>query len=144
MPDSSTTYPLITRDPITGDELLVTRLEGASTGITVEGRFQFGWLGRLTAAQLEFVRLLALYRGNIQKVAADLGIAYNTARTRSDEIAAALNPSDAATTMGDSEATGDAIQRSRLAVLDRVLDGELSVDDALRQLRAIEPGSFGH
>lgn len=128
MRDSAHTFPVVTRDPITGDELLVTRLEGASSGIVIEGRFHFGWLGRLAPAQLEFVRLLALYRGNIQKVAADLGIAYNTARARSDEIAAALGAVSA-------EAEDDPAARARLAVLDQVFGGSLSVEDALRQLK---------
>lgn len=136
MPDTSTTYPLITRDPVTGDELLVTRLEGLTTGIIVEGRFHFGWMGRLTPAQLEFVRLLALHRGNIQKVAADLGIAYNTARTRGDEIAAALSTTGSSASSGPDKGMDDS-RPARLAILDHVHDGSLSVEDALDQLKII-------
>lgn len=136
MRDPSATYPLITRDPVTGDELLVTRLEGVTSGISIEGHFHFGWLGRLTAVQLEFVRLLALHRGNIQKVAAELGIAYNTARTRSDEIATALTV--AAT--GQDNISEDFTRSARLAVLDQVYDGTLSVDDALGKLKNVGLG----
>jgi len=39
---------------------------------------------------LEFVGLLVKNRGNIQKLAADLNIAYNTARNHLDEVVAAL------------------------------------------------------
>lgn len=127
MPDPSTTYQVITHDPVTGDELLVTRLEGATSGIAIEGRFHFGWLGHLTSMQLEFVRLLALHRGNIQKVAGELGIAYNTARARSDEIANALG----ATVADGGESNGAA----RRTILDQVYDGTISVDDAVRQLK---------
>ncbi|HEY7833722.1 MAG TPA: DUF2089 family protein [Ktedonobacterales bacterium] len=138
MPDPARTYPIITRDPVTGDELLVTRLEGATSGITIEGRFAFGWLGRLAPAQLEFVRLLALHRGNIQKVAADLGIAYNTARARGDEIAATLGDTAGDDTAGDAEeeaGEGEARSGARRAILDRVFDGSLSVEEALRRLK---------
>jgi hypothetical protein len=114
---------VITRDPVTGEEVLVTRLKSPTSGVVIEGRFHLGWLGRLSPPQLEFVRLLARYRGNIQKVAADLGIAYNTAQGRSDEIAAALGA-----TSEESEPT------SRIAILDQVFAGTLGIEEALRQL----------
>src|SRR5215472_10007112 len=82
--------PLITRDPVTGGELLVTRLEAPQSGLVIEGTFSLGWIGRLTPEQHEFVGYLVRNRGNVQKVAADLNIAYNTARNRLDDIVAAL------------------------------------------------------
>ena len=65
-------YPLITRDPVSGHELIVTRLECPKSGIVIEGQFDLGWIGRLTREQLDFVELLVKNRGNIQKLAADL------------------------------------------------------------------------
>src|ERR1700692_336294 len=82
--------PLITHDPVNGDELIVTRLEGQRSGIVIEGRFSLDWMGRLTPQQLTFVGLLVKHRGNIQRLAAELNVAYNTARHRFDEIVAAL------------------------------------------------------
>ena len=86
--------PLITRDPVTGGELLVTRLEAPQSGLVIEGTFSLGWIGRLTPEQLEFVGHLVRNRGNVQKVAADLNIAYNTARNRLDDIVAAMGAPD--------------------------------------------------
>jgi hypothetical protein len=34
--------PLITRDPVTGGELLVTRLEAPQSGLVIEGTFRLG------------------------------------------------------------------------------------------------------
>ena len=85
-----TLNPLITQDPVNGDELIVTRLEGQRSGIVIEGRFSLDWIGRLTPQQLTFVGLLVKHRGNIQRLAADLNVAYNTARNHLDEIVAAL------------------------------------------------------
>ena len=51
-------YPLITKDPVSGGELIVTRLECPESGIVIEGRFSLGWIGRLTREQLEFVEML--------------------------------------------------------------------------------------
>lgn len=121
-------YPLITRDPISGGELLVTRLECPESGVTIEGAFSLGWIARLTPDQLEFVGLLVRNRGNVQKLAAELGVAYNTARNRLDDIVAALEGA------GDAPPRPDA-RAARLAVLDRLAAGEIGVEDAARLLR---------
>src|SRR3974377_2166940 len=83
-------HPIITRDPVGGGELIATRLECPQSGIVIEGQFSLGWIGRLSREQLDFVELLVKNRGNIQKLAQELDIAYNTARSRLDEIVTAL------------------------------------------------------
>ncbi len=117
-------YPLITRDPISGHELIVTRLECPESGIQIEGRFNLGWIGRLTREQIDFVELLVKNRGNIQKLAADLNIAYNTARSRLDEIVSVLGGAP------ENEHRVD-----RRAVLDRLAAKEISVEEAMSLLR---------
>lgn len=117
-------HPIITKDPVSGNELIVTRLESPQSGIVIEGQFSLGWIGRLTREQLDFVELLVKNRGNIQKLAQDLDIAYNTARSRLDEIVTALG--------GAPEGNGRADRR---IVLDRVAAKEISVEEALRLLR---------
>ncbi|HEX4205862.1 MAG TPA: DUF2089 domain-containing protein [Ktedonobacteraceae bacterium] len=117
-------HPLITRDPVTGDELVVTRLECPTSGVAIEGHFSLGWIGRLTREQLDFVELLVMYRGNIQKLAQEMNIAYNTARSRLDTIVTALG--------GTVENDGSVERRS---VLDRLAAKEISVEDAMRQLK---------
>src|SRR5215471_5900238 len=122
--------PLITRDPVTGGELIVTRLEAPQSGLVIEGAFSLGWIGRLTPEQLEFVGLLVRNRGNVQKVAADLYIAYNTARNRLDEIVAALEAPDALEDAGRAEQE----HARRTEALSRLSKGEIEFDEALRLL----------
>ena len=117
-------HPLITRDPVSGGELIVTRLECPESGIVIEGRFSLGWIGRLSREQLDFVELLVKSRGNIQKIAADLDIAYNTARSRLDEIVTALG--------GPPESDG---RVDRRAILNRLYAKEISVEEATRLLK---------
>jgi hypothetical protein len=117
-------YPLITRDPVSGNELIVTRLESPQSGIVIEGQFSLGWIGRLTREQLDFVELLVKNRGNIQKLAADMDMAYNTARSRLDEIVTALG--------GVPEGDG---RVDRRLVLDRLASKEISVEEAMRLLK---------
>ena len=117
-------HPLMTKDPVTGGELIVTRLECPESGILIEGKFSMGWIARLTPEQLVFVGLLVKQRGNLQKVAGDLEVSYNTARNRMDEIVAALE---------DLPVRKAAIDR--MAVLDRLSAGELSFEEAMYLLK---------
>ncbi|GEM_PF-258142 len=134
-------YPLLTKDPLTNEALLVTRLEGPTTGIVIEGRFHLGWIGRLTPEQLEFVGVLVRNRGNLQKVASDMGASYNTARNRMDDIAAALGApqeSETATAMPPAppipQSQSSATKRE---ILDRLATSELSFDEAMRQIKSL-------
>ena len=120
----SVVHPLITRDPVSGGELIVTRLECSASGIVIEGRFSLGWIGRLTVEQLEFAGLLVRQRGNVQKVAAELGVAYNTARNRLDDIVAALG----------GPAEGE-VRPDRLEALNRLAAGEIDFAEAMRLLK---------
>ncbi len=117
-------HPIITRDPVGGGELIVTRLESPQSGIVIEGQFSLGWIGRLSREQLDFVELLVKNRGNIQRLSADLDIAYNTARSRLDEIVTALGG------VPESESRAD-----RRLVLDKLAAKEISVEDAMRLLK---------
>jgi hypothetical protein len=117
-------HPIITRDPVSGNELIVTRLESPQSGIVIKGQFSLGWIGRLSREQLDFVELLVKNRGNIQKLAQDLEIAYNTARSRLDEIVTALG--------GAPEGDGRADRR---LVLDRLAAKEISVEEAMQMLK---------
>ncbi len=117
-------HSLLTKDPVTGRPLIVTRLESPDSGIVIEGDFSLGWIGRLTPEQLEFVGLLLTNRAHVQKVASDLGVAYNTARSRLDEIVAALGGSPESNDLGD-----------RSEILDRLDRGEISFEDAMQRLK---------
>jgi hypothetical protein len=114
---------LITRDPASGGELIVTRLECPESGVVIERQFSLGWIGRLTPDQLDFVGLLLLQRGNVQKVAADLGVSYNTARSRMDDIVRALGVSEV-----------DQERPDHSEVLDRLAGGVISFEEAMSEL----------
>lgn len=117
-------YPLITRDPVSGEELIVTRLECPASGVVIEGRFSLGWIGRLSREQLDFVEMLVKYRGNVQRLAQEMNVAYNTARSRLDEVVEALG--------GTPEHDG---RVDRRVVLDRLAAKEISVEEAMKLLK---------
>jgi hypothetical protein len=131
-------YPLPTRDPVSGEELIVTRLECPASGVVIEGRFDLGWIGALTPEQVAFVGQLVRHRGNVQRLAAELNVAYNTARSRLDGVVAALGGpgggGEAEAEPGDGEA--EARRRRQTAeALDRLAAGEVDFETALRQIR---------
>lgn len=116
-------YPLPTRDPISGGELVVTRLECPRSGVVIEGRFSLGWIARLTGEQLDFVGLLLKNRNNLQKLAGEMGVAYNTARSRLDDVVTAIG--------GTSAPAGSS---HRLDVLERLAAGDIGFDEAMKEL----------
>lgn len=119
-------YPLLTRCPICDGELQATRLGCVSCHGTVEGRFELGGVLRLNRDQLQFVELLVKNRGNINKVADELGVSYTTARNRMDDIVTALGYTGAAAAGPSAE---------RLDVLARLERGDLSPEAALEMLK---------
>lgn len=117
-------HRLLTQDPVTGGPLIVTRLEGPESGIVIEGEFSLSWIGRLTPEQVDFAGQLLKNRGNVQKLAADLGVSYNTARSRLDDIVRALG--------GLPEEQVD--REPQTDILDRLSSGEIDFEEAMRQL----------
>ncbi len=100
-------YPLLTTCPVCGGALHVERLGCDECHSTL------------------FVELMVKNRGNINGVAGDLKIAYNTARSRLDDVVAAL---------GYTPPPDDS-RPERRAVLDRLASKEISVEEAMKLLR---------
>lgn len=122
--------PLVpTRDPFDGGRLVVTRLQNPETGTVIEGQFDLGWVGRLTREQVEFVGLLVKHRANVQRLAAEIGVAYNTARSRLDEIVQVLGGSV------DEGVAPEAPQSNVDEVLDGLAAGKIDAVRAIDQLR---------
>lgn len=122
--------PVPTRDPFDGGRLIVTRLQNPETGTVIEGRFDFGWVGRLTRDQLEFVGLLVKHRANVQRLAGEVGIAYNTARGRLDEIVQALGGAV------DEEGAAEEPPAPNVdEVLDGIASGTIDATKGIEQLR---------
>ena len=118
-------YPMLTTCPVCSNELHVTRLTCGTCATTIDGTFSAGPFARLAREQLEFVELLVKNRGNINSVATDLDIAYNTARARLDDIVKALGYGVPA----------DDQRVARRTVLDKLAAKEISVDEAMRLLK---------
>ncbi len=116
---------VLTACPVCSSELMITQLACPTCNTGIDGEFTLGRLGRLSREQLQYVELLAQYRGNINHVASALNVSYTTARTRMDEIAATLGAPMIPPTTVD-----------RGLVLRQLETGAISAEEALRLLQS--------
>jgi hypothetical protein len=116
---------LVSNCPVCNGPFHVERLGCDRCQSALEGHFALGWLARLTREQLTFVELLVKNRGNINGVATELKIAYNTARSRLDDVVAALGY-----VVPPPERPA-----ARQEVLTRLEAGEITVEQATQLLR---------
>lgn len=126
---SRVVHPVLTRCPVCGDELRITRLQCDSCDSTIEGHFTLGRLQRLTREQMQFVELFIKCRGKIKEVEEELGVSYPTVVARLNEVVQAMgfevHPEDA-----------EAATR-RQQILDELAAGTITAAEAAARLRAL-------
>lgn len=119
-----TTKRLVGKCPVCDGEFKVTRLACDQCGSALEGEFALCRFCTLSREQQRFVEVFIASRGNIKEVEKALGISYPTVRSRLDEVIQNL---------------GYQVQRpsavDRKAVLEALDRGEISAEEAIKQLR---------
>lgn len=138
MTDERPLYPAPRQDPVTGEPLVITRLEGPTTGIAIEGRFTFGSgssLDRLTPEHLAFAEVFLKNRGIIKDVEAELGISYPTVRARLDEVIRAMGYAPYADAPPPAEGATLSPEEERRAILADVAAGRIPAREAAFYLR---------
>lgn len=120
------------RCPVCSEEMVVTRLRCPHCETGIDGTFEVPKFARLSREHLEFVEIFIKCRGNIKEVERELGISYPTVRGRLDAVIEALGfrvePAVA-------EETKSVKQSRRKEILDALNRGELSSEEALKQLK---------
>jgi hypothetical protein len=138
MADERPLYPAPRQDPVTGEPLVITRLEGPSTGIAIEGRFTFGTgsrLDQLSPEHLAFAEVFLKNRGIIKDVEAELGISYPTVRARLDEVIRAMGYAPYAGEAPPAEGGPLTPEAERRAILADVAAGRIPAQEAALFLR---------
>jgi hypothetical protein len=108
--------------------LEVKRLECPACGTGIDGAFGLCRFCRLSPDQRDFLDVFLAARGNIREVERVLGISYPTVRGRLNALLETLGyPADS------GEAGGGV--RSKREALQALEQGEIDVDEALRQMR---------
>jgi hypothetical protein len=108
-----------------GRAVVVERVRLADKDIAVEGAFELPQLARLDAADQVFVAAFVRSHGSIKEMERVFGVSYPTIKARLNRIAARLEFVD--TNPGPTRAD----------VLERLKQGEISADDAIRELEGM-------
>jgi hypothetical protein len=108
-----------------GSPLVIERVRIPEKGIAVEGAFAPPQLARLTLEDQVFITAFVRSHGSIKEMEQVFGVSYPTIKARLNRIAGQLefietNPSP-----------------SRAEVLERLNRGEISADEAIRALEAL-------
>lgn len=112
--------------PVCGADTEVTRISCHSCDTHIEGHFRPCKFCRLSAEQKAFIDVFIKCRGNIKEVEKELGVSYPTVKNRLEDAAAAL---------GHKPEPQPAETGKRKEVLDRLNNGEISVEEAVSLLK---------
>lgn len=120
------------RCPVCNDELIVTRVRCTHCDTAIEGTFEINKFAQLPKEHLDFVEVFLKCRGNIKEVERELGISYPTVRGR---LEAALEALGYKSDPGAAEEISKGRQSKRKEILDALNRGEISSEEALKQLK---------
>jgi len=112
-----------------GEPIIVERVRLAGKEIAIEGRFELPQLVRLGAEDQVFVTAFIRCHGSIKEMEQIFGVSYPTIKSRLNRIAESL----------EFVETNPAPSRDevRATVLDRLKAGEITADEAIRQLETM-------
>ncbi|HEX4181914.1 MAG TPA: DUF2089 domain-containing protein [Caulobacteraceae bacterium] len=122
-----------------GQALVVERVRLVDKDIAIEGRFALPELARLSAEDQVFVAAFVRAHGSIKEMEQVFGVSYPTIKARLNRLSASLSFLD--TTPPDvtppGAAPGAASDALRSEVLGRLERGEITADEAVRELEAL-------
>ncbi len=118
---------ILTLCPVCGERLSATRLHCRSCDTTIEGQFELGRFGRLTAEQLAFVETFVRCEGKLNRMEKELELSYPTLRSRLTEVIHQMGYE----TGPEAEKLSD---DERHQILDDLASGRLSSEEAMQLL----------
>ncbi len=123
-PKSTTDWQELTR-LTQGQRIVVERVRLAEKDIAIEGAFELPQLARLSSDDQIFITAFVRSHGSIKEMEQVFGVSYPTIKARLTRIAESLefvetNPAP-----------------SRTEVLDRLKRGEITAQDAIRELESL-------
>ncbi|MDD2492667.1 MAG: DUF2089 domain-containing protein [Bacilli bacterium] len=119
---------VISKCPICGDELMISKLHCENCGIEISGEFELTKLAKLSKEQLTFIEIFLKNQGSIKSVEKDMNISYPTVKKMLNEILAVL---------GYDKLEEDKISTQRQEILDRLASKELSFEEASALLKKL-------
>jgi hypothetical protein len=114
--------------PICREPLEVTRLHCRSCDTALDGHFEVGRLGRLSAEQLDFVETFIRCEGKLNRMERELSLSYPTLRARLSEVIRSMGFS-----VGPEPA--GVVDEERHRILDELAAGRMTSEEAMRLLQ---------
>jgi hypothetical protein len=113
-----------------GQPFVVERIRLVARDVVIEGRFELPQLAQLAAEDQVFVTAFVRCHGSIKEMERTFGVSYPTIKSRINRIAQSLEfvDTEVAESGPEPSATADPLHRLRR--------GEISVADAVRELRS--------
>jgi hypothetical protein len=108
-----------------GQAIVVERVRLTAKDIAIEGRFELPQLARLTLEDQVFITAFVRSHGSIKEMEKVFGVSYPTIKSRLTRIANGLEYVDSNP------------MPSRAEILERLQRGEISAQDAIRELEAL-------
>jgi hypothetical protein len=127
-------HPTPSKCPICSETLTVTKLHCPSCDTSLEGRFEFSRLERLSGEQRAFVELFVRLDGKLNWVAQELKLSYPTVRGRLDEVIRAMGYEVQDAPPAEEKARA---AEQRQAILDDLAAGKISSTEAIKQLQGL-------
>jgi hypothetical protein len=113
-----------------GGRLEIERVRLVEQSIAIDGRFELPPLAQLTAEDQVFVAAFVRCHGSIKQMEKYFGVSYPTIKNRLNKIGSQLSFVEI-----EQGPDAESAAPSRSEVLDRVSRGELTVAQALEQLK---------
>lgn len=117
-----------------GSSLVIERVRIPEKGIAVEGAFTLPELARLSLEDQIFVAAFVRSHGSIKEMERIFGVSYPTIKARLNRISGQFEFID----IDPGPEPGPDAAAARSAVLDRLKNGEISAEDAIRELEALQ------
>ena len=127
-------HPTPSKCPVCSETLTVTRLNCPSCDTSIEGRFEYSRLERLSSDQRTFVEMFVRLDGKLNWVAQELKVSYPTVRSRLDDVIRAMGYEVQQAPPAEEKARAAG---QRQAILDDLAAGKISSAEAIKQLQGL-------
>jgi hypothetical protein len=111
---------------VQGHRILVERVRIAEKDIAIEGSFELPQLARLSLDDQIFITAFVRSHGSIKEMERIFGVSYPTIKSRLTRVANSLEFVETNPTPSKSE------------ILERLQRGEISAEDAIREMEALQ------
>ncbi|HOO44222.1 MAG TPA: DUF2089 domain-containing protein [Bacillota bacterium] len=128
-------YPVISECPVCHGDLVVTQLECNDCGTELKGKFTLSKFNYLDTEKLYFIEVFVKNRGNIKTIEKEMGLSYPTIKKMLDEVIEQLGYSSKEE---EEEVKPEYNGPSRKEILEKIDNGELSVEEAAKLLAKVK------